>query len=434
MINSKNYGSKLFEEIFSEEIISNEIFRSKLLAAIVGFLIVIVITISIAYRDKFGDTSQFKILTELTIVILAFVLLRALVVSRAVKKWNRFGVKTFILIRYLNIFIEVSIPSAALILYSYYLPSVHPLLTPVSLLYFLIILLSALELDFKLCFFTGTLAAIQYSIIVRFLINKPAKEELSAQTSFYPAYLGFAALFFISGHTAGLIANQIKKGLLKHYEAEKKRTEIQKLFGQQISKEIVDHLVENKYEVQSRVRYAAIMFLDIRNFSLFAENKSPEEIIKYQNDVFSFMIEIVNKHGGIVNQIMGDGFMAVFGAPIQHENDCQLAVDAALEIHKSLETKNRNEEIPATLIGIGINAGMVVTGNVGTENRKQYSITGKPVILAARLEQLNKDLNSTMLISKEVFEKVNFDVTITPKQQFANIKGQKELLEIFQII
>lgn len=432
MINSKNPGSKLFEEIFSEEIISNEIFRSKLLAAIVGFLILIVIVVSFAYQDKFGNTSQFKILTELTIVILAFVLLRALVVSRAVKKWNRFGVRTFIFIRYLNIFIEVSIPSAALVIYSFHLPSVYPLITPVALLYFLIILLSALELDFKLCFFTGTLAAIQYSIIVWFLINKPAKEELFEQTSFYPAYLGFAALFFISGHTAGLIANQIKKGLLKHYEAEKKRTEIQKLFGQQISKEIVDYLVENKYEVQSRLRYAAIMFLDIRNFSLFAENKSPEEIIKYQNDVFSFMIEIVNKHGGIVNQIMGDGFMAVFGAPIQHENDCQLAVNAAIEIHKTIKEKNENGEIPFTKIGIGLNAGEIVTGNVGAENRKQFSVTGRAVIVAARLEQLNKELNSVILISDEVYKHVSLKKELINHYE-VTIKGIQNPITVYQL-
>jgi adenylate cyclase len=434
MIKSNNNGSKLFEEIFLEDIISNESFRSKLLAAIVGFLIIVVVLVSFAYQEQFGNTSQFRVMFEITLIILAFILLRALVVSRVVKKWNRFGVKTFIFIRYLNVFIEVSIPSAALVIYSFHLPSVYPLITPVALLYFLIILLSALELDFKLCFFTGSLAAIQYSIIVWYLINKPVEQDLFDGVSFYPAYLGITALFFISGHTAGLITNQIKKALLKHYKALQERNEIQRLFGQQVSKEIVDHLVENKYEVQSRARFVAIMFLDIRNFSLFAENKSPEEIIKYQNDVFSFMIEIVNKHGGIINQIIGDGFMAVFGAPIQHDNDCQLAVDAALEIHRALEAKNSNKEIPETRIGIGINAGMVVTGNVGTENRKQYSITGTPVIIAARLEQLNKELNSTILISKEVRDKVNIAGIIIPEQHIANIKGQPEAIEVYQIV
>lgn len=427
-----NNSTKLFEEIFSEEIISNESFRSKLLAAIVGFLIIVVILVSFAYQDKFGNTSQFRVMFEITLIILAFILLRALVVSRVVKKWNRFGVKTFIFIRYLNLFIEVSIPSAALLIYSIHLPSVYPLITPVALLYFLIILLSALELDFKLCFFTGSLAALQYSLIVWYLINKPVEQELFNGDSFYPAYLGIAALFFISGHTAGLITNQIKKGLLKHYKVLQERNEIQRLFGQQVSKEIVDHLVENKYEVQSRVRFVAIMFLDIRNFSFYAENKTPEEIIKYQNAVFSFMIEIINKYGGIVNQIMGDGFMAVFGAPIQHDNDSQLAVDAALEIYKTLEAKNRNKEIPETRIGIGINAGMVVTGNVGTSERKQYSITGQPVIIAARLEQITKELNSVILISDEVYKRVNLNKEPINHKD-VTIKGIQNPITVYQL-
>jgi len=195
-------------------------------------------------------------------------------------------------------------------------------------------MLSSLELDFKLCVFTGTVAAIQYLAIAWFLTTKPFPDEFINAVSFFPSYVGTAGLFFVSGHTAGLITNQIKKGLLKHYKVREERNEIQKLFGQQISIEVVNELVENRYEVQSRVRFAAIMFLDIKNFSLFAQNKSPEEIIAYQNNVFSFIIEIINRNKGVVNQIMGDGLMAIFGAPIEHDNDCQLAVNAALEIHK----------------------------------------------------------------------------------------------------
>ncbi len=100
---------------------------------------------------------------------------------------------------------------------------------------------------------------------------------------------------------------------------------------------------------------------------------------------------------------MGDGLMAIFGAPIEHDNDCQLAVNSALEIYKELKRRNNEGLIPETIIRIGINAGEVVTGNVGTSERKQYSITGQPVIIAARLEQINKELNSAILISDEVF-------------------------------
>jgi len=423
--------SQLFEELFSEEIISNESFRSKVLAGIIGFLIVVVLLISLAFNKEFKDVSQFSITIQVTLIILGVIFVRALFVSRAVKKWNRYGVKAFIIIRYVNTLIEISVPSLVIIIYSFSLPSIYPLFTPVALLYFLIIMLSALELDFKLCVFSGTIAMIQYLIIAWYLTNKPAS-NIDA-LSLFPTHIGTAALIFISGHTAGLITNQIKKGLLKYYKAQTERNEIHKLFGQQISKEIVDELVDNRYEVQSRIRFAAIMFLDIRNFSIFAQNKSPEEIIAYQNNVFSFIIEIINENKGIVTQIMGDGLMAIFGAPIEHENDCQLAVNSAFEINKKLSRRNKEGLIPETIIRIGINAGEVVTGNVGTSERKQYSVTGQPVIIAARLEQINKELNSVILISDSVYKRIS--LAEEPKyHQDVVIKGITESITVYQLV
>lgn len=427
----KNTNEKIFEEIFTEEIISNESFRSKVLAGIIGFLIIVVLLLSIAFAKHFKDVSQYSITIEITLLILAVIFVRAIFVSRAAKKWNKYGVKAFILIRYINAFTEISIPSVVLIIYSFNLPSMYPLFTPVSLLYFLIIMLSALELDFKLCLFSGTMAALQYIIIALYLTSKPS--EVFDSLSIFPLHIGTAALLFISGHTAGLITAHIKRGLLKYYKAQSERNEIQKLFGQQISREIVDELVENHYEVQSRTRFAVIMFIDIRNFSIFAQNKSPEEIISYQNNVFSFMIEIINKHKGIVNQIMGDGLMAIFGAPIEHKNDCQSAVNASLEIYKELKRRNEKGLLPETVIRIGINAGEVVTGNVGTSERKQYSVTGQPVIIAARLEQINKELNSVILISDEVYKRVVLENEPINHDDIA-IKGVPNPITVYQIV
>ncbi|MFZ2863919.1 MAG: adenylate/guanylate cyclase domain-containing protein [Ignavibacteriaceae bacterium] len=427
----KNTNEKIFEEIFTEEIISNESFRSKVLAGIIGFLIIVVLLLSIAFAKHFKDVSQYSITIEITLLILAVIFVRAIFVSRAAKKWNKYGVKAFILIRYINAFTEISIPSVVLIIYSFNLPSMYPLFTPVSLLYFLIIMLSALELDFKLCLFSGTMAALQYIIIALYLTSKPS--EVFDSLSIFPLHIGTAALLFISGHTAGLITVHIKRGLLKYYKAQSERNEIQKLFGQQISREIVDELVENHYEVQSRTRFAVIMFIDIRNFSIFAQNKSPEEIIAYQNNVFSFMIEIINKHKGIVNQIMGDGLMAIFGAPIEHKNDCQSAVNASLEIYKELKRRNEKGLLPETIIRIGINAGEVVTGNVGTSERKQYSVTGQPVIIAARLEQINKELNSVILISDEVYKRVVLENEPINHDDIA-IKGVPNPITVYQIV
>ncbi|MGB1243629.1 MAG: adenylate/guanylate cyclase domain-containing protein, partial [Chitinophagales bacterium] len=181
---------------------------------------------------------------------------------------------------------------------------------------------------------------------------------------------------------------------------------IKNLLSQQVSKAVANELLAADGEQKIEKRFVCVMFLDIRNFTPFVEKLSPEEIIGYQNDVFGFMMDAIIQRKGIVNQIMGDGFMATFGATVSAGNDCMQAYLAAREIMDKVHKKSTSGEIPSTKVGIGLHAGYVVTGNVGTKNRKQFSVTGSPVIVAARLEQLNKEYKSTMVISKDVFKEL----------------------------
>ena len=130
---------------------------------------------------------------------------------------------------------------------------------------------------------------------------------------------------------------------------------------------------------------------------------------------------------------MGDGFMATFGAPISHENDCQNAVNAAIAIIDDIKFRNERKMIPETKLGIGLHAGEVVTGNVGTSIRKQYSITGNVVILASRLEQLNKKYSSQILISKEVLNRIDSEGINQKQLGVVEIKGRSNPMEIFQL-
>ena len=149
------------------------------------------------------------------------------------------------------------------------------------------------------------------------------------------------------------------------------------------------------------------MFLDIRGFTPFAEQREPEEIIRYQNDVFGFMIDIIDQHQGSINQFLGDGFMATFGLQEAEVNPCEDAYQAAKEIITLVNKKSEEGLIPTTRVGIGLHAGNVVAGNVGTAIRKQYSITGNTVITAARIEQLNKEFESQLSNFQRGFQKTN---------------------------
>jgi adenylate cyclase len=209
---------------------------------------------------------------------------------------------------------------------------------------------------------------------------------------------------------------------------------MQNLFSQQVSPEIVDELISNKSEMGGKKRYVCVLFLDIRGFTPFCQDRTPEEIVQYQNDVFSFMIEIISTKQGIINQFLGDGFMATFGAPLSQGHDCQNAVEAAILINDEVDKRSQNGQIPATKIGIGIHAGEAVTGNVGTKNRQQYSITGNVVILASRLEQLNKKLKTRILISKEVLDEINSETIPHEWIGPVDIKGMGMPLEVVKIV
>jgi adenylate cyclase len=166
------------------------------------------------------------------------------------------------------------------------------------------------------------------------------------------------------------------------------------------------------------------MFLDIRNFTPFVESHKPEEVVAYLNKLFHFMIDSVQRHDGVINQFLGDGFMATFGAPVSEGNIPQKAVRASMEIIEKVKQENKAGKIPPTKIGIGLHYGEAVIGNIGSSIRKQYSITGNVVIMASRIEQLNKRWHSQLVISHEVFSQLAKDVkTVFMPQEPVKVKG-----------
>ena len=208
---------------------------------------------------------------------------------------------------------------------------------------------------------------------------------------------------------------------------------IVKLLSQQVSGDVAMTLLTNSGDSLVERRFVCIMFLDIRGFTPIAEKLSPEALIDFQNRVFGFMIDIVLKRNGIINQLLGDGFMATFGAPVSRGNDCQNAYQAATEILTELKKRVKNEIIQPTRIGIGLHAGNVVTGNVGTDARKQYSVTGNAVILASRVEQLNKEYNSQLILTEEVYEQLDDNGGLSPNFIETTVKGRTEPIRILTI-
>jgi adenylate cyclase len=200
------------------------------------------------------------------------------------------------------------------------------------------------------------------------------------------------------------VAADLKNRIKSTFDSQQARDEMELLFGQQVSKEVSKALMEEKGATK-RLE-ATVMFLDIRNFTAFADTHTPDEVIDYQNKFIGPVIDIINQHQGVVFQILGDGLMACFGSPVENVLHAEMAYQAGLEIVSRTQKSVEEGLIPATIIGIGLHSGEMVSGNIGNENRKQFSISGSPVIVASRIEQLNKKYGTQFLMSGEVFHRI----------------------------
>ena len=421
----------LIRELFSEELFYNVKIREYIIGGVFAILVLFMIISLFIFRDVGPDPETVRNTFLGLLVLLIAIVLRSFSVRKIIERKKKQVKKNIIRLRYVNTVLESSIPTIAIILLTFFLEPIAAVNSPAVFLYFIFIFISILDLEFKVCALAGLIAAIQYLFLSLFFLDS-YKEATDLPVFVLPiAYLAKAIIIFVSGLAAGGVAYHIKNKIVGSLKTFRERNELEKVFGQQVSKEIVDEFINNKLEISSKRRNVTVLFLDIRNFSKFCEGKTPEEINEYQNKVLGFMIEEINNNAGIVNQILGDGFMATFGAPVENENHALNSVNAALQIVNELNRKNENGEIPKTDIGIGIHTGEVFTGNVGTEDRQQYSITGNTVILAARLEQLNKEFNSSILVSKEVIEKIEYiEYKYLGKATLKGLAGQAEVYEL----
>jgi adenylate cyclase len=403
--------NKFYEKYFNREMMQSERLREFVLGGVI-LLFALGSFINVFFLGNNYKENLPELINAFKWIILLFLFLaaRSFFVRKIIKIRMKKGKDLPYYLRYINAFFEVSIPTLGIVILSIHIEPIAALVSPMLLLYFSIIIISSLELDPRLSFFVGAVAAVEYILLSLFYINN-TEHHLNVPVLDLPvAYIARSGILFVSGILAGIVSIQIRKKVFKTFKVVEERNELEKIFGQQVSKEIVDEFIKNNMKIENRAREVCIMFLDIRNFSKYCEGKTPEEINKYQNNTLGFMIDIVNKHGGIVNQILGDGFMATFGTPIPSETYSKDAVMASMEIISSLDKKNESGEIPHTKVRIGLHSGEVVTGNVGTVDRKQYSVTGNAVIVAARLEQMNKELETSILISRAVVNSSKLDL------------------------
>jgi len=215
------------------------------------------------------------------------------------------------------------------------------------------------------------------------------------------------------------------------------KEKIKDSFGRYVTPEIVDLILENPDNqwMKGLEVEATVLFVDIRGFATLSEDKEPESIVELLNDYFSRVTDIVIKHGGHINKFVGDEAMALFGTPVPNPQHADAAVRAALDIQEEIVRFDREKKMKDVTIqvGVGVNSGVVVAGNLGSEKRMEYTVIGDNVNVASRLTSLAK--SGEILISEQTYELIEDKNSFkTEKRRKALVKGRKMKIAIFNVL
>lgn len=232
-----------------------------------------------------------------------------------------------------------------------------------------------------------------------------------------------------------------KDELIQQYKektAEQER--ILNYFKKYVPESIVDkiqHMQEDDHNtiLEGELREATVMFCDIRRFTELSERLSPPEVVHFLNDYYRIMTEVIKRYHGTVNQFVGDEIFAAFGAPVPMQNHQKQAVFCAVEMIRRLEELNeayKNKLGTEIEIGIGINCGEVVAGNLGSDDKISYSLTGDTVNTGKRIESLTKEHPNSILISDEVFQKTQRHIQAKTWEPM-ELKGKKHKITVHEL-
>ncbi|MBA2369369.1 MAG: response regulator [Candidatus Protochlamydia sp.] len=243
---------------------------------------------------------------------------------------------------------------------------------------------------------------------------------------------------------------QIIDGAIMIYDLEKKNKELlvnlqeetakqqsilnvfKKYVPEDVVKETLTLDVENLTYSESRI--VSVCFCDIRRFSTLSEKLSPSEIVKFLNNFFTILSKCIKKNKGFVNKFLGEGLLSIFGAPVSYLDNPANAVKCGLEIIQLIKDFNQSPlAMNCTIsVGIGIHTGEVIVGNMGSNERIEYTAVGNAVNIACRIEELSNKQENSLLISDTTYE-LTQDLIEAEDLGFQTIRGRDEKVHVYQV-
>ncbi|HNW94174.1 MAG TPA: adenylate/guanylate cyclase domain-containing protein [bacterium] len=277
----------------------------------------------------------------------------------------------------------------------------------------------------------AVLAAIGAALLVARSVSAPVEGLLAAAQRVRAGQLDAAVPV-----TAADELGELQAGFNRMLRGLRERDYIRDVFGRYVTAQVVDEVLNGHLHLGGETRQATILMSDIRGFTRFAAALPPAEVVAFLNDYLTHMVDSVVAEEGRLDKFIGDGLLAVFGAPQEHADDPQRACRVALRMRAVLAELNASRAargLAPIAIGIGIHTGPVVAGNIGSDKKMEYTVIGDTVNVASRIEQLTKHYATDILISDVTRAAVGEAFTVRDLPP-ATVAGKDEPLTVFALV
>ncbi len=323
-------------------------------------------------------------------------------------------------VKYVFLAIDVLLLSSAVALVSptpeVLLPQIFMFKFNIFPFYFIILGIAAFSFSPGLVAWAGLLGAGGWMGAFAWVVSRMEKPldwdnipDLPTKEQFLGVFLSedFAAagsrfqesvVYLVVAMLIAVVVHRARQTVRRQLEAERDMVSVSQMFGRFVPKAIADSMIKDKGALDPVERQATVLFVDLVGFTKLTEAKGPKAIVDILNAYFDAATEIIGQHNGVVTQYQGDAILAIFNVPLEDENHPQHAFDASIELLNAVGEKTFAGERLA--IRIGLNSGPLIAGNVGGGGRQSYTVHGDTVNLAARLESLNKEHGTSLLVSQ----------------------------------
>jgi len=215
-----------------------------------------------------------------------------------------------------------------------------------------------------------------------------------------------------------------------------RRRRLRSAFGQYVSPEVMDRVLRTGAPLGGEVRGVTVLMSDLRGFTTMSERLPPQVVSEMMNEYFTAMVDVILAHRGLVQDFIGDAIMAVYGAPLDDPEHCWHAARTAVGMHAALEALNRRwaaADRGPLAMGIAVHTGEAFAGTLGAPRKKKYAVLGDTVNLTSRMEGLNRDLGTGILISGSALAALK-DRVVVRDRGTVSVKGRREPVEIFELL